>query len=155
MYRFSVNRYRCNDMPHDQKRNVRLERDTGFYKSTGIVKNAQLDQNCQDGDNSPTIAGSVSSAGYFTKPGSDAPVMEPSEHEKSEWSRFARAAYAAGRNGIGHRFSMAATLRRGEAMALWRFDHLQAEYRAWLVFGEFADDGDQLSAQTLEVAATA
>ena len=61
----------------------------------------------------------------------------PTEHEKAEWSRMAKAAYASNRNPIGHRYSMAATLFRGEPMDLRRFDSLQDGYRAWLVFNEW------------------
>ncbi len=63
--------------------------------------------------------------------------IDPSAHECAEWSRMAKAAYASGRNKIGHRFSAAAS--EVEPMALWRFDMLQAEYREWLVFGEWSD----------------
>lgn len=64
-------------------------------------------------------------------------AITPTEHEKSEWSRMARAAYAAGRNGIGHRYSVAAALRRNEPMLPERFDDLQNGYRAWLCFNDF------------------
>lgn len=64
-------------------------------------------------------------------------VTTPTEHEKREWSRMATAAYSSGRNPIGHRYSMAATLFRGEPMDLQRFDALQNGYRAWLVFNEW------------------
>lgn len=50
---------------------------------------------------------------------------------------MARAAYAAGRNGIGHRYSVAAALRRNEPMLPERFDDLQNGYRAWLCFNDF------------------
>lgn len=63
--------------------------------------------------------------------------MVPSQHEKNEWSRFATAAYANDRNDIGHRYSAAASLRNSEAMPTERFDALQADYRAWLVFNEW------------------
>lgn len=64
-------------------------------------------------------------------------TITPTEHDKSEWSRMAHAAYANGRNSIGHRYSMAATLCRNEPMRVDRFDELQAGYRAWLCFNEF------------------
>ena len=64
----------------------------------------------------------------------------PSEHCKAEWSRMAQAAYHADRNDIGHRFSMAsATTPVGGRMELKRYDSLMAEYRAWLVFGEWSE----------------
>ncbi len=58
-----------------------------------------------------------------------------SEHEKAEWSRMAQAAYRESRNAIGHRYSMATTLRKGEQIRLDVFDALQANYRAWLIGG--------------------
>ena len=61
-------------------------------------------------------------------------IVTPTESEKSEWSRMARAAYHDGKNAIGHRYSMAATLRIGEPMRLSVFDSLQEGYRNWLVF---------------------
>ena len=70
----------------------------------------------------------------------ECPTITPTEHEKAEWSRMARAAYAARRNAIGHRYSMAATLRHNEAMRPTRFDELQNGYRAWLCFNEFPKD---------------
>ena len=58
----------------------------------------------------------------------------PTEHEKSEWSRMACAAYGADRNDIGHRYSMASAVTRiGEAMPVSLFDTLQAGYRVWLI----------------------
>ena len=62
--------------------------------------------------------------------------ITPTEHEKAEWSRLARAAYKSGLNPIGHRYSAAAALRRGECIPIVRFDALQAGYRAWMCFGE-------------------
>lgn len=64
-------------------------------------------------------------------------MITPTEQEKSEWARFAQAAYAAGHNAIGHRASAAASLPRGGEMALVRFDTLQDRYRAWLVRNEW------------------
>ena len=58
-------------------------------------------------------------------------------HEKSEWSRFAQAAYARGDNATGHRFSAAASLPTNAEMTVAHFDSLQRDYRAWLVFNEF------------------
>lgn len=62
-------------------------------------------------------------------------VMFPTSHEKSEWSRLARQAYARNRNDIGHRYSTAAALPFGESLNLVTFDTLQAAYRVWLVEG--------------------
>jgi len=62
-------------------------------------------------------------------------TMTPTAHEKAEWSRMATAAYNSGRNAIGHRFSVAASLPRDGSMTLNHFDALQSEYRAWLVGG--------------------
>ena len=71
-----------------------------------------------------------------------APVLKPmngrivpSQYEKNEWSRMAKDAYAKDRNDIGHKFSMAATLNKGEDCKLAWFDELQTEYRAWLIGG--------------------
>ena len=63
--------------------------------------------------------------------------MQPTENEKREWSRMATAAYANDRNDIGHRYSMAATVRIGGQMSLPQFDKLQAGYRKWLCFNEW------------------
>jgi hypothetical protein len=62
--------------------------------------------------------------------------ITPTEHEKSEWSRMACAAYAAHYNGVGHRYSGAAAIRKGERMALDKFDALQCAYRSWLCFND-------------------
>lgn len=59
----------------------------------------------------------------------------PTEHEKNEWARMAQDAYAKGFNAIGHRFSAAAALPRGEKIPSARFDSLMADYRAWLIDG--------------------
>lgn len=58
-----------------------------------------------------------------------------SEHEKAEWSRMAQSAYRENRNSVGHRYSMAATLRIGEQMRIDAFDTLQRNYRNWLIGG--------------------
>jgi hypothetical protein len=50
---------------------------------------------------------------------------------------MATAAYAQNRNSIGHRYSVSSSLPRNEMMPLPRFDALQADYRAWLVFNEW------------------
>lgn len=61
--------------------------------------------------------------------------VTPTEHEKREWSRMARAAYAEDRNEIGHQFSAYAAILRNEPIPTARFDALQSQYRQWLVFG--------------------
>lgn len=68
--------------------------------------------------------------------------ITPTEHEKSEWSRMAKDAYSRRINAIGHRYSMAATLRKGESCDLSWFDSLQEGYREWLLYG-FAPDGQR------------
>jgi hypothetical protein len=66
--------------------------------------------------------------------------MEVTEHQKTEWSRMATKCYATGHNALGTRMSVAATLRRGETMALRQWDSLMDAYRAWLCFDEYDDD---------------
>lgn len=61
--------------------------------------------------------------------------ITPSQYDKNEWSRMAQDAYSKGLNDIGHRFSMAATLKKGESCELAWFDSLQTDYRAWLIGG--------------------
>lgn len=48
---------------------------------------------------------------------------------------MAQAAYASGRNQIGHRFSGKAALLNDVAIPISTFDELQSEYRAWLIDG--------------------
>jgi hypothetical protein len=63
-------------------------------------------------------------------------TIVPTEHEKAEWSRLAKAAYASDRNDIGHTFSMASgCCLIGQAITLSRFDYLQSIYRQWLIGG--------------------
>jgi hypothetical protein len=62
-------------------------------------------------------------------------TITPTEHEKAEWSRMAKDAYRTGHNAVGHRFSMAATLCKGEQCRLSWFDSLQNDYLHWLVDG--------------------
>jgi hypothetical protein len=59
--------------------------------------------------------------------------IQPTNHEKSEWSRLAQAAYAAGENAIGHCYSCAASMPNGARTALKTFDALQDGYRGWLL----------------------
>jgi hypothetical protein len=62
-------------------------------------------------------------------------TIQPTQHEKNEWSRLAQWAYARSWNDIGHRYSAAASLRHADTMDVRRFDQLQKLYRYWLVFG--------------------
>jgi hypothetical protein len=64
-------------------------------------------------------------------------TMTPTEHEKREWSRMAHWAYKSDRNDIGHRYSAAGALMRGQSIPIERFDALQAGYREWLNFNKF------------------
>ena len=64
-------------------------------------------------------------------------MMTPTRHEKLEWSRMAQAAYLAGHNDIGHRYSGAAALRDGQSIPVTRFDALQDGYRTWLIDNRF------------------
>ena len=63
------------------------------------------------------------------------PIITPTEHDKAEWSRMAQDAYRTNRNFYGHRYSVAATLPKGEPMRADVFDTLQNTDRTWLVFG--------------------
>ena len=62
-------------------------------------------------------------------------MITPTQHEKNEWSRFAKWGYANNRNDIGHKYSMVAVLRNNEAISVSYFDELQKIYREWLTFG--------------------
>lgn len=62
-------------------------------------------------------------------------MMTPTQHEKNEWSRLATAAYASGRNDIGTKFSVAASLPHDGVLPTAYFDELQDTYRRWLVSG--------------------
>lgn len=61
--------------------------------------------------------------------------MTPIQHEKNEWSRMAQAAFHAGLNDIGNRFSELASISEGESMPLAEFYAVQDQYRAWLIGG--------------------
>jgi len=63
--------------------------------------------------------------------------ITPTDYEKREWSRYAQAAYSAGYNAIGHRFSVAASAPSQATMPCGRFDALQGAYRGWLCYGTF------------------
>ena len=66
-------------------------------------------------------------------------------HETDEWSRMASSAYSAGRNAIGHRFSMASAIYSPSIDGTRKtinpstFNLLQDEYRQWLVFGTWQE----------------
>lgn len=66
-------------------------------------------------------------------------TITPTSAEKMEWSRMAQAAYAAGRNDVGHRYSVAASLPALARIATKAFDELHGDYRAWLVDGTWPD----------------
>lgn len=63
--------------------------------------------------------------------------ITPTEREKAEWARFAKAAFENGHPATGRRFKIAASTPEGMRMRLERFDELQSDYRAWLVFNEY------------------
>lgn len=65
--------------------------------------------------------------------------ITPTQHEKNEWSRMARAAYASGRNWTGHRYSAAASLPNGAKLQVCAFDTLQHNYRIWLINDEYPE----------------
>lgn len=62
-------------------------------------------------------------------------MITPTHHEKLEWSRLASTAYHLGRNDVGHRFSVAASLPSNGQLTVRQYDSLQDGYREWLVFG--------------------
>jgi hypothetical protein len=64
-------------------------------------------------------------------------MITPNQHEKNEWSRLAQAAYSAGKNPIGHRYSVAASIPNDYQMTVARFDELQEGYRNWLINNTF------------------
>lgn len=66
----------------------------------------------------------------------------PNEHtvteaDKAEWSRMAQVAYNAGKNEMGHRYSVAASIPRDWPMTEDNYRHLQDDYRTWLMHGEW------------------
>lgn len=65
-------------------------------------------------------------------------TMTLTNHARQEWARFAQAAYNASRSDIGHRMSVAASR---PALSMSEYDARSSEYRAWLVFNEFAQWG--------------
>ena len=60
------------------------------------------------------------------------------QHERNEWIRMAKAAYAKGHNDIGHVYSAAAAKA---SIPVAQFDSLQRDYRAWLIDGFAAFEG--------------
>lgn len=78
-------------------------------------------------------------------------MIEVTQHVKNEWARFAQAAYANGRNDLGHRFSSAAALRSGSTIAVSRFDELQSQYRAWLCFNEYPPAPEETAGYLLDI----
>ena len=59
--------------------------------------------------------------------------IQPTAHERAEWSRCAQAMYARGRNDIGHLLSAAAAI---SPLSLDQFYRAATAYRAWLVFDD-------------------
>lgn len=60
-------------------------------------------------------------------------LMHPTDHERAEWARMARALpLGPARN----RYATAAQPDASPNLRLIDFDELQTGYRAWLVFGE-------------------
>jgi hypothetical protein len=66
-------------------------------------------------------------------------IIQPTQHEKHEWSRFATVLYSKRLNAFAHKFSAAAALPRNAEIDLKLFDQLQQMYRAWLVFDEYPE----------------
>jgi len=69
-----------------------------------------------------------------TNPNQPDTMITITEHERTEWSRLAAAAYKAGNNDIGHKFSAAAAYPAGTRIAVSTYHPLQEIYREWLVF---------------------
>jgi hypothetical protein len=65
-------------------------------------------------------------------------VITITQHEKTEWQRMADAAWSAGYLGVSLRYRLAASVPVGSTMEIARFDALQAAYRSWLTFNDFA-----------------
>ena len=61
-------------------------------------------------------------------------MINPTNHERSEWSRMATDAYATGRNFYGHRYSAACAIFTGPVTESV-YDSLMFTYRDWLVNG--------------------
>mgnify|MGYP001579849082 CR=1 FL=1 len=59
-------------------------------------------------------------------------MMTLTEHERSEFSRCAKAAYAHGDNAIGHVLSAAAAIG---TLPLAQYDRASRAYRTWLMWG--------------------
>lgn len=70
-------------------------------------------------------------------------LMTITDWERGEWSRFATAAYKAGHNKVGNRYSAAAAIPKvDKGMVISLYDRLMADYRRWLVFNEFPNLAD-------------
>lgn len=65
--------------------------------------------------------------------------MTPTEHEKLEWARMARAAASAGLATTAARFAFASTTPLGGKIPAATFYSLQADYRAWLIDNKFEE----------------
>jgi len=66
-------------------------------------------------------------------------MITPTQHEKNEWSRFAKACYAKGLNLQGHIFSRYAAIRNDQQIAVCVYDDIQNKYRAWLCFDVYPE----------------
>lgn len=62
-------------------------------------------------------------------------MITPTQHEKSEWSRFAVDAYRRCDTFTGHRYSAYAALPNGTRLDVGVFDTLQRNYVEWLIGG--------------------
>lgn len=74
--------------------------------------------------------------------------MNPTDHEKAEWARCAKAMYAHGVNGAGHFLSALAALPRDADVAVHRFDMAQSIYRDWLNFNTYPDGAWRVQVQS-------
>ena len=60
-------------------------------------------------------------------------MITPTRSEKLEWARLAQAAYRAGDNFFGHRYSAYASIPEGAQLSEAAYDGLQINYRRWLI----------------------
>lgn len=64
-------------------------------------------------------------------------MIYPNQAERAAWKEVAHAAYRAGLDNIGHRYTVAATLPDDSSMTVRHFDSLQRGYRAWLLSNDW------------------
>jgi hypothetical protein len=62
-------------------------------------------------------------------------MITVTQHDKNEWARMAKDAYANDVNYMGHRYSGAASIPNGSRLTCQVFDALQDNYRKWLIDG--------------------